>query len=197
VPPTATPPPASPTLETVAEEGSVLYAETFASGVGWPSIDNQFWSVGFATGGYRITAQQGAGNIWAFNTSPAGEDGQIAVDVQVVGGIAGLLLRYTQGSYLAYMVDPAAGAFRLEQWLGGLSVLIDERHPAVATGDTATNRLVARLEGERVLLRLNGTPVADLTLASPPPTPRYGLLAAATADEVQALFSNLTVRSLA
>jgi len=194
--PSATPLPATATPEPLAEAGALLYADDFAGG-GWPSIDDGSWSVGFAPGGYRISAQQGTGNIWAFSTSPAGADGQIAVDVAVVGGLAGLLLRYTQGSYLAYFVDPAAGSLRLEQWVGGSrSVLLETPSPAVRAGAGARNRLLARLDGEQVGLRINGVLVADLRVASPAPSPRYGMLAVATAAEVEALFSDLAIREL-
>jgi len=201
--PSATPPPATATLppaiatpEPLAEAGALLYAEDFSGG-GWPSINDGSWSVGFAPGGYRISAQQGTGNIWAFSTSPAGADGQIAVDVVVVGGLAGLLLRYTQGSYLAYFVDPAAGSLRLEQWVGGRrSVLLEAPSPAVRAGADARNRLLARLDGEQVGLRINGVLVADLRVASPVPSPRFGMLAVATAAEVEALFSDLAIREL-
>lgn len=197
--PTAAPsatPPATATPAPLAEEGALLYADDFAGG-GWPSISDGSWSVGFAPGGYRISAQQGTGNIWAFSTSPAGADGQIAVDVAVVGGLAGLLLRYTQGSYLAYFVDPAAGSLRLEQWVGGSrSVLLETPSPAVRAGADARNRLLVRLDGEQVGLRINGVLVADLRVASPALSPRYGMLAVATAAEVEALFSDLAIREL-
>jgi len=194
--PSATPLPATATPAPLAEAGALLYADDFAGG-GWPSISDGSWSVGFALGGYRISAQQGTGNIWAFSTSPAGADGQIAVDVVVVGGLAGLLLRYTQGSYLAYFVDPAAGSLRLEQWVGGSrSVLLETPSPAVRAGADARNRLLARLDGEQVGLRMNGVLVADLRVASPLPSPRYGMLAVATAAEVEALFSDLAIREL-
>ncbi|GAB4441520.1 MAG: DUF2759 family protein [Chloroflexi bacterium OHK40] len=193
---TPAPPPPTATPAPLAEEGELLYAEDFASGTGWPSIQGGSWSVGFAPGAYQIRAQNGAGNIWAFNTSPAGENYLIGVDVEVTGGLAGLLLRYSEGSYLAYLVDPLAGAFRLEQWIAGqTSVLAAETSPTVAL-DPAINRLVARVEGERLSLRINGQPVGDLDLATPAPTARYGMLARATDQEVVALFRNLAIRAL-
>jgi antitoxin (DNA-binding transcriptional repressor) of toxin-antitoxin stability system len=75
-------------------------------------------------------------------------------------------------------------------------VIAAEAHPAVAAGVGARTRLVARLEGEQVALRVNGVPVADLAVASPPPTARYGMLAFATAAEVVALFRDLVIREL-
>lgn len=196
-PPTSTPPPSTATPAPLPEEGTLVYSESFSSGSGWPTIDGSSWSVGFASGAYRISAQQGVGNIWAFNTSPAGSNYQVAVDVEATGGLAGLLLRYSEGSYLAYFVDPAAGSFRLEQRNGGqLTVLAEEVHPAIATGPGAQNRLLARLDNEQLELRINGIPVANLTLASPPPTARYGLVVVARDAEVVGLFRNLTVWAL-
>jgi hypothetical protein len=195
--PTATVPPATATPEPLAEEGTLVYANDFTTGVGWPTIDGGSWRVGFAQGAYQIVAQQGAGNIWAFNTSPAGSDYQVAVDVEASGGLGGLLLRYTDGSYLAFFVNPAAAGFRLEQRLGGrVAVLAEEAHPAVNSDPAAQNRLLARLEGERIELRINGVPAADLSLASPAPSARYGMVVVARDAQVDARFRNLALWSL-
>lgn len=199
-PPTAAPPtapPPSPSPTPLAEEGALLYATDFADGAGWPALAGNGWSVGFAPGAYSIRAAEGVGNIWAFSTSPAGPDYQIGVEVEVAGGVAGLMLRYSDGSYLAYLVDPDAGTYSLEQWGAGRGgVVAAEAHPALALGPGARNRLVARLEGERVGLRINGAPVAELSVASPAPTARYGMVARASAAEVEALFRDLAIRAL-
>lgn len=196
--PTAAPsatsaPPATPPPEPLVETGTLLYREDFSQGGRWPSVAGTGWSVGLVPGAYQITAQQGVGNIWAYNTSPAGTDFVVGVDVDVSGGLAGLLLRYSEGNYLAYFVNPAGGSYRLARWVGGrATVLAEEPHPAVRSG--APNRLVARLENNAVALWMNGQPVIEVRLDAPPPTARYGLIAVASTAEVVALFRNLTLR---
>ncbi|NTU81570.1 MAG: hypothetical protein HGA45_19670, partial [Chloroflexales bacterium] len=188
---------ASPTARPVAETGPLIYAEDFSAGRGWPSLSGQGWSVGFTQGGYQITAVSGAGNIWSYATSPAGAAFLLGIDVVVVGGLGGLLLRYSTAGYLAFFVNPDAGGYRLERRdSGGASVLIEEVHPAIATDLGATNRLVARLEEDALELRINGQPMTNLSLASPPPTAQYGMVAVARDDEVVATFSKLTIRGL-
>jgi len=195
-PPTATPVPPSPTPELLAEEGALVYADNFTGARTWPDLAEAGWSVGYADNAYQIVAQPGYGYIWAYRTSPAGERFQVAVDVEVSGGRAGLMLRFSEsGRYLAFMIDPAAGRFRLEDRTGRDAVpLIDAASPAlVASGP---NRLLARLDGDRIELRINGQRVADLARTSPTPTRRYGLLAVAGEGEVVARFSNLAIRDL-
>ncbi|MGQ9925279.1 MAG: DnaJ domain-containing protein [Chloroflexaceae bacterium] len=194
--PTSTPQP-TPTTALIAESGTVLYREDFTQAARWPSLQGAGWSVGFVPGAYRITATQGVGNIWAFNSSPAGANFLVGVDVEVSGGRAGLLLRSNDRNFLAYMVDPLGGNYQLLRSSGGRStILIDEQHPAVIVGEGAQNRLAARMENNRISLRMNGEEVAELSLADPPPTARYGMVAAATDPQVVALFRNLVIRSL-
>jgi hypothetical protein len=196
-PPTAAPPTASPTPAGLAEQGQLLYAEDFRAGTGWPSLSGRGWSVGFAADGYQITAGDGAGNIWAYSTSPAGADYLIGVDVQVSGGLGGLLLRFRDGAYLAFFINPDRGSYRLEQRAGaGERVLIEEANDAIAVGPAASNRLVARLEGENLALRINGQPTAELSLTAPPPSPLYGMVAVARGTGVTATFRNLSIRAL-
>lgn len=198
--PTASPapPPVSPTPAPLAEEGQLLYADSLGAGRGWPTLGGRGWNVGFVGGGYQIAAINGAGNIWAFGTSPAGEEFLVGVDVVAVGGVAGLLLRHGPAGFLAFMVDPALGSYRLERRLGGRnSLLIEEGNGAIAVGPDVGNRLVARLEGLNLSLRINGQPVYEVAVDSPPPSDQYGMVAAARgADEVVATFSNLAVRAL-
>lgn len=201
--PTASPTPqpapaASPTPQPTAipETGAVAYADRFDGEQSWPNIDNGTWRVGYADGAYEIRAQSGQGNIWAYRTSPIGADMLIAVDVAVSSGQAGLLLRFNEtGRYLAFLVDPQAGTFRLEERTGqSLAVIIAAASPAIRPA--AENRLAARLEGTALELRINGFPVADLELGTPEPGPRYGLVAVADTGEVVARFSNLALRAL-
>jgi hypothetical protein len=187
----------TPATEVIAESGTVLYQEDFTRAARWPSVQGAGWSVGYVPGAYRITATQGVGNIWAFNSSPAGANFLVGVDVEVSGGRAGLLLRSNDRNFLAYMVDPLAGSYQLLRSSGGRStILIEEQHRAVIVGEWAQNRLAARLENDRISLRMNGHVVADLSLTDPPPTARYGMVAAATDAQVVALFRDLVIRSL-
>lgn len=187
----------TPATEVIAESGTVLYQEDFTQAARWPSVQGAGWSVGYVPGAYRITATQGVGNIWAFNSSPAGANFLVGVDVEVSGGRAGLLLRSNDRNFLAYMVDPLAGSYQLLRSSGGRStILIEAQHRAVIVGEGAQNRLAARLENDRISLRMNGDVVADLSLTDPPPTARYGMVAAATDAQVVALFRDLVIRSL-
>ncbi|NTV62967.1 MAG: hypothetical protein HGA65_05455 [Oscillochloris sp.] len=123
----------------------------------------------------------------------------MGVDVSVAGGEAGLILRFSdEDTYLAFFINPVARSFRLEQHVAGTaSTLLDKPHQAVRSGSSARNRIVARLEGEQLGLRINGQTVADLTLSDPPPAPRYGLAAVAGNSSVEAHFYDLSLRALA
>lgn len=190
-------PTASPAPTAIPETGAVAYADRFDGEQSWPSIDNGTWRVGYADGAYEIRAQGGQGNIWAYRTSPIGADMLLAVDVAVSSGQAGLLLRFNEaGRYLAFLVDPQAGTFRLEERTSqSLVVVVAAASPAIRPD--AENRLAARLEGAALELRINGFPVADLELGSPEPGPRYGLVAVADAGgEVVARFTNLALREI-
>jgi hypothetical protein len=196
--PTETPIPPSPTPAPIAETGEVLLSDTFVSpGSGWPTINSEAWSVGYATGAYRISTSPNLGNIWVYRTLPGAGDLLIGVDVTVSGGAAGMLVRFTDGgTYLAFVIDPAAGAVRLEERIGGrVRNLVDLRSPAVQSGATASNRLVAVQRGDTLELRVNGQPIDTLTLNAPPRSDRYGLVAVAGATAVEARFTNLTIRT--
>jgi len=201
--PSDTPEPARPTTEPtqpptpLAEEGHLLYAEEF-HGDAWPTTSGSGWSVAAENGAYTISVAPGVGNIWVYRPSPAGADMLVGVDVSVRDGEAGLILRFSDASnYLAFFVNPAARSFRLEQHMAGkVNDLIDEPHSAVRSGSTASNRLVARLEGEQVGLRINGQPVAALNLSDPPPALRYGMAAVAGGASVVATFQSLKLSAL-
>jgi hypothetical protein len=196
-PPTPTVRP-SATPEPLAEDGRQIYAEDF-HGDAWPTTAGTGWSVSSGDGGYTITAAPGVGNIWAYRTSPAGENVLIGVDVTVSGGEAGLILRFSDaGNYLAFLVSPAGGSFRLEQrFAGKVSALIAADHPAILQGADASNRIVARLDSEQIELGVNGQRVARLSLATPPPSARYGLAAVAGDGPATARFSKLSLSAIA
>jgi hypothetical protein len=196
-PASPTPESATPTLPVIAEQGSLLVAEDFSAGQGWASIQAATWSVGAINGTYRIDIRAGTGNIWSFNTAPGGPDYSIGADVQVGGGAAGLLLHYTdRANYLAFLVDPAAQTYSLERYSGGrVSVVITERSAAIETGLEARNRLVARLEADRVQLFVNGKLTDDLLLEGVTRSQQYGMIASAHERDTIALFDNLEVRA--
>jgi hypothetical protein len=196
--PTATAVPASPTPEPLAESGAVLLSDNFTNaGSGWPTIDSGAWSVGYADGAYRISTQANLGNIWVYRTLPSGSDVLIGVDVTVAGGAAGMLLRFGDaGNYLAYVLDPASGAVRLDERLGGQTRnLLNVRSNAIQADSAARNRLVAVQRGTSVELRVNGQLIDTLTVNAPPVSERYGLVAVAGANPVEAQFFNLTIRA--
>ncbi|HMQ32621.1 MAG TPA: hypothetical protein PKD53_17955, partial [Chloroflexaceae bacterium] len=72
----------------------------------------------------------------------------------------------------------------------------EEGAPAAAVGPAAVNRLAARMSGLDLALRINGQPVYELVVDTPPPSARYGLVAVARGQRVVATFSNLTLRGL-
>ena len=198
-PPTVTRPVPSPTAEALAETGPLVYTEEFGTGLGWPSQSSASWSVGVTPDGYQVTARQGVGNIWAYRTSPAGTNFLVGVDLTVAGGLGGLLLRYSEPdrTYLACFINSASGSYRLERHdTDGTTVLVEVTHAAIKTGAGVSNRLLARLDGETVALRVNGQPLTELTIASPPATLKYGVVVVALAAEVVATFRNLTIRHL-
>jgi hypothetical protein len=176
----------------------VLLSDTFVnSGSGWPTINSEAWSVGYTSGAYRISTSPNLGNIWVYRTLPGAGDLLIGVDVTVSGGAAGMLVRFTDGgTYLAFVIDPAAGAVRLEERIGGrVRNLLDLRSSAVQSGATTSNRLVAVQRGDTLELRVNGQPIDTLTLNTPPRSDRYGFVAVAGATAVEARFTNLTIRA--
>lgn len=195
--PSATPPPPSPTPVLLPEEGTLVYSADFSSAQGWPITSGRGWSVGISTNGYQIAAIDGAGHIWAYRTSPAGPEYLVGVDVQVEGGLAGLILRFQEREYLAFFVNPQAGSYRLEQRLSsGANVLAEERSSAIKRGASVENRLAARLEGNNVALRINGQAVLDLVVTTPPNSQYYGLVAVAQDAPCTATFRDLAIRTL-
>jgi hypothetical protein len=158
------------------------------------------WSVGYANGAYRVSSTLGDANIWSFRTIyTVGPDFSIGTDVQVLSGAAGLLLRYVDAqNYLAVLIDPAAGTYLLEQYSAGVrNVLAEGPSAAIEQGNDAVNRLVARLQGNRVQLFINNQPVADVTLESVALSNTYGLLVnAGGAGTAEALFDRVEIRTL-
>jgi hypothetical protein len=198
VPPTSTPIPPTPTIP--VEPGEVVFADEFgpASG-GWAVQQGIGWSVGYANGAYRVSSTLSNANIWSFRTVyNVGPDFSIGTDVQVLSGAAGLLLRYVDPqNYLAVLIDPAAGSYTLEQNSAGVRSVVAEGTSAAMEPGDAVNRLVTRLQGNRVQLFINNQPVADATLESVALSNTYGLLVNARgAGAAEALFDRVEIRTL-
>jgi hypothetical protein len=192
--PSATPEP-SPTLEP-AEQGVVVLSDDFSPGSGWAQVSNTGWSVGYNDGAYQITADEGVGNIWSYRTSPVGADFILGVDVEVSGGVAGVLLRYIDAdAYLAFVIDPSSQSVFLDEKSGGrLRTLLETNSLAIRPAADAINRLVARLSGPNIDLFVNDQPVGTIALATFAEAERYGLVAAGRGNRAVALFRNLQLR---
>jgi hypothetical protein len=198
VPPTATAVPPTPTI--AVEQGEVVFTDDFGAGSqGWAVQQGIGWSVGYANGAYRVSSTLGDANIWSFRTIyTVGPDFSIRTDVQVLSGAAGLLLRYVDAqNYVAVLIDPAAGSYLLEQYSGGVrSVVAEGPSEAIQQGASAINRLVVRLQGNRVQLFINNQPVADSTLENVALSNTYGLLVNARgAGAAEALFDRVQIRT--
>jgi len=198
-PPTATPVPPTPTA--AVARGEVVFADEFEAGSqGWAVQQGIGWSVGYANSAYRVSSTLGDANIWSFRTIyTVGPDFSLGTDVRVLSGSAGMMFRYVDAqNYLAALINPAAGSYLLEQYSGGVrSVLAEGPSAALQQGAEAVNRLVVRLQGNRVQLFINNQPVADSTLDNVALSNTYGLLVnARDAGAAEALFDRVEIRTL-
>ncbi len=194
--PTETPEPAPATLEPLQEPGQLLLADNFST-AGWADISGRNWNVGYSGERYRITVNPGIGTIWSYRT--AGRTNySIGVDVQVIRGEGGLMLSFVnEDSYLSFVVNPAQTSYRLEQHDGrGITVLSGGQNEAILEGSEAINRLTARLNGDRLQLRINNQQVAEVDISNVPRSPRYGLLSISGASAADAFFDNLEIRAV-
>jgi DnaJ-domain-containing protein 1 len=185
-----------PTLEQ-HDGGTIIHSYDFSTSTEWTQMQGETWSVGMEQGVYRIQVESGIGNIWSFHSSSAGTEYSVGVDVNVRGGSAGLALHFLDSNnYLAFLVDPQEGSYRLEQYHNGnYKTLADGLSHAIYQGQGEFNRIVAHLEGQEVRVFINGTSVATSTpdLAT---TDKYGLIASAGDSTATALFDNVDVRTL-
>ncbi|WP_322488731.1 J domain-containing protein [Chloroflexus sp.] len=196
--PTAAPSPTTtptvaPSPTTIAASGPIIYQAGFGPDSDWPTTSGNGWSVSADNGAYRIQANAGLGDIWAFRTSPIGADMVIEVVASVVGDWGGLMLRFNGPQrYLSFLINPVSGQFRCDERNGDQRTLLAEG----AFTFTERTRLSARLEGQSIELRINDQVVSIVTSAAPPPDARYGLLARAERNATTATFSNLVIRTL-
>ncbi len=201
--PTATPAPPtpSPTPGVLAEQGTLLFVDDFegSGGPGWADQQGNGWTVGYGNGYYRITTIPGPGNIWSYRTAfEAQENFSLGCDVQVLSGAGGLVMRFVdRQSYVAFLVNPADGSYRLQQHsTGTIQVVAQGNSEAIVGGSGAINRLAARLEGNRIQGFVNNQRVADVQLPGVVPTNVYGLVAYGQDTPAEVLFDNLEIRAL-
>lgn len=200
--PTEAPPTSIPTeAPTVApspaaEQGALLFADEFTSG-GWADLSGTGWHVGYQRGRYRITVDPGIGAIWSYRSRPPGNV-SIGVDLQVISGEGGLLLRFLDANnYLSFVADAQRAGYRLEQHSGGnVTVLARGQSEAINAGADKRNRLVAHLRGDHIQLLINGEALADLDAPGGSASGRYGLVAISGDAPGDALFDNLEIRAL-
>ncbi|HEU5090336.1 MAG TPA: DnaJ domain-containing protein [Roseiflexaceae bacterium] len=200
--PTATPEPApsatpEPTaVPTVEQAGELVLSDGFANR-SWAQVSGRGWSVGYAGNRYRVLAEPGFGTIWSYRTGPDGNR-SYAVDVQVSGGAAGLMLRFGgEGAYLVVDVDPATGRYRVLRDVGSAErVLASDLSDAIVTGADAVNRVEARLRGDQLDVLINNRAITSVDVSGLPDNPRYGLVATAGDTTAEALFDNLDIRTL-
>jgi hypothetical protein len=192
-PATETPTSPPPTLTPVVESGALLVSDGFDT-ARWIDTRGANWSVGYQGDRYRIVAAPGIGTVWSYRSSPQ-PNYSVGVDMEVVNGEGGLLLRFAnESNYLSFVVNPAQGSYRLGQLSGGeLTQVVNGTSPAIRAG--AVNRVTARLRGNQIELFANGELLASVE-ARTGGSLRYGLLAVAGATAAEVLFDNLEIRSL-
>ena len=195
-PPTALPTSTATTTRVAAEPGELLSTDNFAGG-GWASIDGGAWRVGYARGRYHVYGDTNTGAIWSYRTAPV-QDASVAVDVRVLQGEGGLLVRFVdEANYTSITLNPSQTSFRIEQHAGGaVNVLAGGQTEAISAGGEAINRLAARVRGERIQLLINGQQVADVAQRGAGESERYGLLVIAKDSPAEAYFDNLEIRQL-
>jgi hypothetical protein len=191
--PTVVPSPTAVSLPTVVAGGSVVYQANFGANSDWPATSGNGWSVGANNGRYLIQVNAGLGDIWAFRTSPIGSDMVVEVDVQVTGDWAGLMLRFNDPKrYLSFLFNPVQGLYRCDERNDRQRKLLVEDQIELRD----SNRLGVRLENQKITLQINDQVVEVLTVVSPPPDPRYGLIVRAESNPTTATFRNLVIRAL-
>ncbi|NOK60300.1 MAG: molecular chaperone DnaJ [Chloroflexi bacterium AL-W] len=196
VPPTEVPPTEIPPTQPPEESGTILVADGF-DGSEWANLAGFGWRIGYQNSRYRIAVDPGIGNIWSFRTN-APRDVSIGVDVQVISGAGGLLLRYVDDqNFLGFSINPAETSYRLEQRVGGnTTVLAEGQSTAIINGSDVQNRLVVRMQGSQVQLIANGEPLANVEIPTNTGSARYGMLAVSSDIPAEVIFDNLELRTL-
>ncbi len=200
--PTAAPEPtAEPTAapEPTAEPGTLLVADAFDTG-GWATQQGAGWSVGYNNGIYRVTAGSGASDIWSYRTAAvATTNFSIGVDVQVLGGEAGLVARFVEETrdYVVLFIDPLNNSYSLERSRNGAKQVIETgQSDAIAAEPGAVNRVVLHLEGSEVRAFVNDELITNSVFPDAAQTNLYGVVVNGRSGAAEALFDNLEIRTL-
>jgi hypothetical protein len=201
VPATAIPTevPASPTPRVQPERGELVSRDTFSAPGAWAIQQGFGWSVGYPAEYYRIVTEPGPGDIWSYRTAyEAPPNFSLGVDMQVLSGEAGLMMRYVdRTNYVAFFLRPANGTYSLEHVTPtGRNVLAEGESPAILRGPEAINRIAARLQGNQIQAFVNNRQLADVTVDNTRPTTVYGLIARGSTQTAEALFDNVEIRTL-
>ena len=196
VEPTAVPPTEVPPTQPPEESGTILVADGFDSAE-WANLSGFGWRIGYLDSQYRIAVDPGIGNIWSFRTN-APRDVSIGVDVQVISGSGGLLLRYLDDqNFLGFTINPSEASYQLEQRIAGnTTVLAEGESSAIINGSDVQNRLVVRMQGSQVQLIANGQPLANVEIPTNTGSARYGMLAISSDVPAEVIFDNLELRTL-
>jgi curved DNA-binding protein CbpA len=197
--PTPTDVPASPTPRVQPERGELVFNDTFSTPGTWAIQQGFGWSVGYPDEYYRIVTEPGPGDIWSYRTAyEAPQNFSLGVDMQVLSGEAGLMMRYVdRTNYVAFFLRPANGTYSLEHVTPtGRNVLAEGESPAILRGPEAINRIAARLQGNQIQAFVNNRQLADVTVDNTRPTTVYGLIARGSTQTAEALFDNVEIRTL-
>ncbi|MCL6540943.1 MAG: DnaJ domain-containing protein [Roseiflexus sp.] len=192
--PSATPAPTDIPLSPTAEGTLLLRDDSFIDG--WASARRTSWSVGPRDGRYRIAAEAQVGVIWSYRSVPA-DDVSVTVDVEVVEGEGGVILRFRdERNYLIFTVAPQTGNFLLEQVRDGTATPL-----AVGTRDDLRAadgrfRLNARIRDRQIRIVVNDQVAVETDVSSLPAASRYGLAVVARDTRAEAWFDNLEIRAL-
>lgn len=196
---TPTPPPVDLAPGPATDSGTLLLAYDFSNPDGWAQVEGFGWRVGSDGAVYRIIAQPGSGNIWSYRTAFIGvlTDFQVGVDMQVTGGTGGLVVHFVdRTNYLALLLEPQQGSYRIEQYVNGFPVILAAGDSSAIDQDAgATNRLTTRMQGGNVELLINGESTA-LVRTDLFQTQLYGLVAIPSDTTVEAVFDSLEIRAL-
>lgn len=163
---------------------------------GWATVRSAAWSVGPRDGRYRVIAASQIGAIWSYRSVPS-SDVHIAVDMEVIEGEGGLVLRFrNEQNYVLFTLVPQTGSFRLEQLRDGTQLLLASGVRADLRAGDGRSRIEASLRGSRVSVAVNGQVITEADVDGIPSTPRFGVAVVARETRAEALFDNLEIRAL-
>lgn len=172
----------------------ILRDDTFTQG--WALERRTTWSVGPRDGRYRITAEAQVGVIWSYR-SVSNSDVRVHVDVEVVEGEGGVILRFRdEQNYLIFTVAPQTGNFLLEQVRNGTPTPIASGTRDDLRFADGRFRLDTRLRSSQVSVSVNERVIVETDVPSLPAASRFGLAVVARDARSEAWFDNLEIRAL-